>query len=80
MAQITITASIPFGTHARVGYRLKMSSDPFTYPVDYPAYNEFPYTIDGLAVGTYEVEVTTVCPNCAGGLYSSPVIIDAISE
>lgn len=81
MASITISASIPFGTHARIGYRLKSSSDPFTYdPVNYPAYNEFPFTISGLALGTYEVEVTTVCPNCSGGIYSEPVIVDAVSE
>ncbi len=79
MAQITIQATIPFGSSLRVGYRLVASSDPFTYISDYLTSDDLPYDITSLASGLYEVELTTICPNCAGSTYSDPVIVEASS-
>lgn len=79
MGQLQINASIPFGASARIGYKQKNSSNPFVYHNYYPTYNEFPYTIDDIPVGVYEVEITTICPNCAGALYADPVIVDAVT-
>lgn len=80
MAQITIDYSIPFGSSLRIGYRIQASSSPFTYITNYPNYNQSPYTISGLPVGNYEVELTTICPNCSGGVFADPVIYPAISQ
>ena len=79
MGQLVVTATIPFGSSARIGYKIKNSSNPFTYHTQYPTYNDFPYTIDGIAIGTYEVEITGICPNCSGAQYSDPIIVDALS-
>lgn len=78
MGQLQVIASIPFGSSARIGYKQKASSNPYTYHNYYPSHNEFPYTIDGIPIGNWEVEITTVCPNCAGALYADPVIVDAV--
>jgi hypothetical protein len=80
MAQITINYSIPFGSSIRIGYRIQASSDPFTYVPGFPSYNDSPYTINGLALGNYEVELTTICPNCSGGIFASPVVYPAVSS
>lgn len=80
MAQITINYSIPFGSSVRIGYRIQNSSSTFTYVSGFPNYNQSPYVISGLALGTYEVELTTICPNCSSGIYASPVIYPAISQ
>jgi len=79
MGQLNITASIPFGTSARIGYRVKNSSNSFTYHSQYVNYNNFPYTIDDIPTGAYEVEITVICPNCSGSLYSEPLIVDAVT-
>lgn len=68
---------MPFGASMRVGYRIQNSSAAFTYLTTYPTYNESPFTFDGLALGTYEVELTTVCPSCSGGIFSEPTIYPA---
>lgn len=78
MASITINYTIPFGASLRVGYRIQSSSNPFTYISTFPTYNQSPYILSGLAVGTYEVELTTICPNCSGGVFADPVIYPAI--
>jgi len=79
MASITISASINYGASLRIGYRFKNSSLPFTYIPAYPTANELPYTINGLSSGNYEIELLQICPNCGGGVYSDPIIIDALS-
>lgn len=79
MATLNITASIPFGSSARIGYRIKNSANPFTYHNVYPNYSQFPYDITGLPVGAYEVEITVICPNCSGSIYSDPVVVDAVT-
>lgn len=80
MASITINYTIPFGSSMRIGYRIENSSSPFTYLTTFPTYNESPYVISGLAVGNYEVELTTICPNCTGGIFGEPQIYPAISQ
>lgn len=79
MADITVNYTVSFGASVRIGYRIQGSSSAFTYLPNYPTYNDSPYTISGLAVGTYEVELTAVCPNCSGGVFSDPVIYPAVS-
>lgn len=80
MAQITINYSIPFGASIRIGYRIAASSSAFTYLSNYPSYNESPYVITGLPANTYEVELTTICPNCTGGIFGEPQIYPATSQ
>lgn len=79
MASITINYTIPFGASLRVGYRIQSSSSAFTYVGTYPSYNDSPYTISGLPVGNYEVELTTICPSCSGGIFAAPTIYPAVS-
>lgn len=75
MGQITASATIPFGTALRVGYRGQGSAAPFTYFTFTPAYNQLPYTFpDSISPGLYEAETTTICPNCSGSSFSTPVI------
>lgn len=80
MASITINYSIPFGSSVRIGYRIQASSSPFTYVNGFPSYNDSPYVISGLALGNYEVELTTICPNCSGGIFSAPTVYPAQSQ
>jgi len=80
MASITVNYSIPFGSSIRIGYRIQASSSPFTYVNGFPNYNQSPYTISGLALGNYEVELTTICPNCSGGIFAEPVVYPAQSQ
>lgn len=79
MASITINYTISFGASLRIGYRIQNSSSAFTYVTTFPTYNQSPYTISGLAIGNYEVELTTICPNCTGGVFSDQVIFPAVS-
>lgn len=78
MATITISATINPGASLRIGYRVKNSSTPFTYLTNYPTTNDLPYMIEGLANLSYEIELTQICPNCSGGIYSTPVLVDAV--
>lgn len=80
MASVTVNYTIPFGSSIRIGYRIQGSSSAFTYINTYPTYNDSPFTFSGLALGTYEVELTTICPNCTGGIFGEPVIYPAISQ
>jgi len=79
MASITVNYTIAYGSSLRIGYRPASSSVPYTYLTTYPSYNDSPYTFDGIPLGIYEVELTTICPNCSGGVYSNPVVVQAIS-
>lgn len=79
MASIKINYTIPFGASVRIGYRVQASSSAFTYLTNYPSYNQSPYTIPDLPIGNYEVELTTVCPNCSGGVFADPVIYPALA-
>lgn len=80
MASISVNYSIPFGSSIRIGYRIQGSSSPFTYISGFPNYNQSPYTISGIAAGNYEVELTTICPNCSGGIFASPAIYPAQTQ
>jgi hypothetical protein len=80
MANIIIAATINPGASLRIGYRVKNSSNPFTYLSVYPTSVDLPYTITGLGAGFYEVELTQICPNCSGGVFSDPIIMDALSQ
>lgn len=81
MGYITASATIPFGTALRVGYRAQGSASPFTYFSFTPAYNQLPYTFpDNVPSGLYEAETTTICPNCSGSSFSDPVVTDIVVE
>ena len=80
MASITIMATLVFNGSLRIGYRVKNSSNPFTYIPAYPTANELPYIITGLSSSTYELELTQICPNCSGGVYADPIILDALPQ
>lgn len=80
MANITINYTIPFGASIRIGYRIVASSSAFTYLTNFPTYNDSPYTITGLPANNYEVELTTICPNCTGGIFGEPQIYPATSQ
>ena len=78
MGTITITASIPYGATLRVGYRVTNSGNNFTYVNPFPTFNDLPYTFSVPdTAGTYDVELTVICPNCSLGTYSTPVVITA---
>lgn len=77
MASLTVNYSAPVGSVVRIGYKLQSSSDPYTYLTYHPGYNESPYSIGGIGLGSYQVEITTICQSCSGGLYSDPEVIIA---
>ena len=77
MATLIVNYSAPVGSVVRIGYKLISSGDPYTYLNYYPTYNESPYSIGGLPIGGYQVEVTTICNNCNGPTYSDPVVQNA---
>jgi hypothetical protein len=70
----TGSTSIPYGATLRIGYRLYGSTVPYTYLSPLPNYNELPYTFT-LDSGTWQVEYSTVCPNCSGNMFSEPETI-----
>lgn len=80
MAQIRVDYTTDFGKSVRVGYRLQNSGNPFIYPTPFPTYADSPYYITGIALGIYEVELTSVCPNCSGAQFGYPTIYPAISQ
>ena len=77
MATIRIDYELGFGYSMRVGYRVKNSSNPFTYTAPYPGYADSPYFIQNLPLEQYEVELTPVCPNCSGAQFGDPVVYPA---
>jgi hypothetical protein len=78
MGSITVNMSIPYGATLRVGYRITNSGNAFTYVDPFPTYNDLPYTFSVAdTAGTYDVQLTTICPNCALGTYSDPIVIIA---
>lgn len=79
MASLLVDYTVNFGANVRIGYRQYNTSSPFTYLSYYPTYNDSPVLIDGLPIGIYEVEITTICPNCSGGIFSEPEIVQAQS-
>jgi hypothetical protein len=79
MATLVINYTIPFGANVRIGYKQQSSSGPYTYLTNYPSYNDSPYTISGLPIGNYQIELTTLCPNCSGGVFSDPIVVQAVT-
>lgn len=77
MASIIVHYSIPYGSSIRIGYRLANTENPFVYINSFPTFEDSPYTITGISPGNYEVETTTICPNCSGGIFSDPIITPA---
>lgn len=79
MGYIVIDYSIPPRERIKVGYRRYHSGSPFVYlsRLLYPT--ESPYTITGLAEGTYEIEVTAYKSSC-GGLCGNPQSIIAQTQ
>ncbi len=68
----TNTTSINYGQTLRIGYRMNGASGPFTYLPYFPNYNELPYQFSVPSVGVWEIEYSTICPNCSGNVYSEP--------
>lgn len=79
MATIIFNFTIPFGTSLRVGYIPTGSAGPYTYITDYPTYSDSPYTLTVPSPGQYNLELTTICPNCSGSQYSSPLVITVVN-
>ena len=71
----TGSTSINFGSSLRIGYRQAFSAGPFTYLSHFPSYDELPYNFNISPAGQYEIEYTEICPNCSGGIYSDPIIV-----
>lgn len=80
MAQLTLEdISAGFGSSFRIGYRVQ-GNLTYTYLSTYPTLDDIPYSWTVPTAGLpYEVEVTEICPNCSGGIYSDPVVVTAIS-
>lgn len=79
MATIKFNYTIPFGASLRVGYKLQSSSDPYTYLSTYPSYNDSPFSFDGISVGTYQLELTTICNSCSGSKYSDAYVVSNVA-
>lgn len=69
-----------FRSSFRIGYR-QQGNLIFNYLPNYITLDDIPYTWTVATSGTpYDVEVTEICPNCSGGIYSDPVVVVAISS
>mgnify|MGYP003405103733 CR=1 len=67
----TGSTTIPYGSTLRIGYRPYGSTSPYTYLGSFPGYDSLPYTFT-LSSGTWQLEYTSICPNCSMPKYSSP--------
>jgi hypothetical protein len=79
MASLTVNYAVAFGASVRIGYKLTSSTGDYTYLNFYPSYNQSPYTITGIPLGVYEVQINTICPTCSGGIFSDPVVVQAVA-
>lgn len=70
---VTITYSIPFGTNLRIGYKAFNSAAAYTYLNTFPGPSDSPFSFT-LASGDWDIETTTICPNCSGNTFSDPVV------
>lgn len=66
--------AIKSGSQLRIGYRPYGSLSLFTYVTPYPNYDQLPKTFTLPASGNWEIELTQICPNCSGGVYSDPIL------
>lgn len=73
----TGSTAIKFGSTLRIGYRPVGSVAAYTYLTPYITFNELPKVFN-LPVGAWELELTEICPNCSGGIYSNPVLTQII--
>lgn len=71
---IEIEATLEYGQKLRVGYKVSGSANPYTYLNTFPGPEDIPFVFPVPAPGTYDVEITTICPNCAGNIYSDPEV------
>jgi hypothetical protein len=80
MASLTVNYTALFGTSVRIGYKIVASVGDYTYLNVFPTYNQSPFTIAGLPVGNYQVQINTVCTACGGTpIFSDPTIITAVT-
>lgn len=69
-----VVYTIDNGQKVRICYRPFNSAGPYTCLNDFPGPEESPYTFSLPSSGDWEIQVTTICPNCSGNNYSDPVI------
>lgn len=72
----TRNTAIKFASSLRIGFRAIGSASGFTYITPYPTADQLPFIFTVPTAGTWEVEYTEICPNCSGGIYSDPVIVN----
>ena len=73
MGNIKITYTIPYGSALRIGYKAAGSSSAYTYLTTFPDAADSPYQFT-VPAGFYDVEISTICPNCSGNRYSDPYV------
>lgn len=73
MGNVKLTYTIPFGSNLRVGYKPAGAASPYTYLNVFPGAEDSPYTIV-IPAGFYDVQLSTICPNCSGNNYSDPFV------
>lgn len=73
MGTVRISGELEFGQHMRIGHKVTGSSGPYTYLNSFPGPDDIPFDFT-LPVGIYDIEVTTICPNCSGNIYSDPEV------
>ena len=80
MASLTVNYSVAFGASVRIGYKVVGTLGDYTYLNVFPTYNQSPFIIAGLPVGSYQVQINTICPTCSGGQFSDPVVVTAVTS
>ncbi len=73
MGNVRINAELEFGQSSRIGWKINGSAGPYTYLNSFPGPDDMPFTFI-LPAGTYDIEVSTICPNCSGNIYSDPEV------
>lgn len=73
MGTVRINATFEFGQHLRIGHKPDGSSGPYTYLTTFPGADQMPFNFT-LPAGIYQIELSVICPNCAGNEYSDPEV------
>lgn len=71
MADVQIQYSIEFGQNLRIEYKPAGSAGPYTQYPSFPDAGDSPVIIT-LPSGNYDLQLSTICPNCSGNRYSDP--------
>lgn len=73
MGTVRINGELELGQSIRIGWKVTASANPYTYLNTFPGPEDLPFDFN-LPAGQYDIETSTICPNCSGNVYSDPEV------